>query len=296
MRHCKCRCESGSYDLGDDFIDDALTADEAAERLVLTCQMIPRSDCVIEVPVPSAASKVKPVEHWGTVHAVDRPSSSAFVLSIALDEPRALDFLPGQYVHLFVPGTDAHRAYSFSSKPGATEATFLIRNIPGGMMSGWLADRARPGDRVRMIGPQGSFFLREVARPLVMLAGGTGLAPILSMLEVLAERGTDRPIRLLYGVTADADLVETARIAALAARLPTLAFDFCVVDPASACPRKGYVTDHLDDADLHGGDCDVYLCGPPAMVEGVRRFLREKGITPAQFHYEKFAATELVPA
>lgn len=293
---CKCRCESGSYDLGADFLEEALTADEAGDRLVLTCQMRVKSDCVIAVPVPSSASKVKPVEHWATVRAVDRVSESALVLRIAPDDARALDFLPGQYVNLFVPGTTEHRAYSFSSKPGAAEASFLIRNVPGGRMSRWLAGGARAGERMRMIGPQGSFFLREVERPVVMLAGGTGLAPLLSMLEVLADRGTDQPIRLLYGVTADVDLVETTRIAAIAARLPTLTYTVCVVDPASACPRKGYVTDHLGDEDLHGGDCDIYLCGPPVMVESVRRFLHDKALVPARFLYEKFVATEAVPA
>ena len=129
-----------------------------------------------------------------------------------------------------------------------------------------------------------------------MLAGGTGLAPILSMLEVLADEGTGQPIHLIYGVTAEPDLVEIARIEALAARLPTLTWASCVADPKSAHPLKGYVTQHLSDAHLNAGDCDVYLCGPPAMVEAVRLFLREKGVAPAHFHYEKFAASEPVPA
>jgi len=196
-----------------------------------------------------------------------------------------------------VPGTAEHRAYSFSSKPGAAQASFLIRNVPGGLMSGWLASKAAPGDHMRFVGPNGSFFLRSVDRSVVMLAGGTGLAPLLSMLEVLADVGTDQPVHLIYGVTADGDLVEIERIEALAARLPTFTWASCVADPASAHPLKGYVTHHLADEHLNAGDCDVYLCGPPPMVEAVRLFLREKGVEPAHFHYEKFAAaSEAVPA
>ncbi len=293
---CKCRCEQGAYDLGDDYIDDALTADEAREGLVLTCQMVPSSDCVIAVPVPSSACKVTPAEHGGEVASVELVSDSTIILKLKLDKPEAMGFLPGQYVNITVPGTREHRSYSFSSKPGATQASFLIRNVPDGLMSGWLAEAATPGARMSFVGPQGSFFLRGVERPVVMLAGGTGLAPLLSMLEVLADQGTDQPIHLIYGVTNDGDLVELDRIEALVDRLPTFTWVSCVANPQSAHPLKGYVTAHLKDEHLNAGDCDVYLCGPPPMVEAVRQFFADKGVKPAHFHYEKFAATEAVPA
>jgi benzoate/toluate 1,2-dioxygenase reductase subunit len=293
---CKCRCEQGEYDLGDEYIEDALTEDEAGEGLVLTCQMVPSSDCVIQVPVPSSACKLTPAEHGGQVASVELVSDSTIILKLKLDDPKSLGFLPGQYVNLVVPGTGQHRSYSFSSKPGADEASFLIRNVPGGLMSQWLADEAKPGTPMRFIGPQGSFFLRTVDRPLVLLAGGTGLAPILSMLEVLADQGTDQPAHLIYGVTKDGDLVEIERLKALADRLPTFTWESCVADPASRHPLKGYVTEHLKDTHLRAGDCDIYLCGPPPMVEAVRTFLSEKGVKPAHFHYEKFAASEAVSA
>lgn len=289
---CKCRCEQGSYDLGDDYIEDALSGDEAAEGLVLTCQMKVSSDCIIAVPAPSSVSKVKPTVHEGEVTGVKLASTSTILLGLKLDSPETLGFLPGQYVNLNIPGTDQRRAYSFSSKPGSGEATFLIRNVPGGLMSDWLVNQARPGTRMSFVGPNGNFFLRSLDRPVVMLAGGTGLAPLLSMLEVLAEQGTEHPIHLVYGVTRDGDLVEVDRIEALAARLPTLTWDVCVADPESARPLKGYVTEHLADHHLNAGDCDVYLCGPPPMVEAVRLFFKEKGVSPKHFHYEKFAPSE----
>jgi len=289
---CKCRCEQGIYELGDDYIDDALTRDEAEEGLVLTCQMQVSSDCVIAVPVPSSACKVAPAVHGGAVSGVELVSDSTIILRLRPDDPPGLRFLPGQYVNLTVPGTDRHRAYSFSSKPGAAEASFLIRNIPGGLMSDWLVGQAAVGTRMNFVGPQGSFFLRAIDRPTIMLAGGTGLAPILSMLEVLADAGTDQPLHLIYGVTRDGDLVEIERIESLAARLPTLTWAACVADPGTGYPLKGYVTAHLRDEHLNAGDCDIYLCGPPPMVEAVRTFLRDKGGEPTHFHYEKFAPSE----
>lgn len=293
---CKCRCEQGDYDLGDEYIEDALSEDEAAERIVLACQMVPSTDCIIAVPVPSSACKVKPAAHGGVISRVERLSDSTILLQLTLDDPAAPGFLPGQYVNLTVPGTIQHRAYSFSSKPGAKEASFLIRNVPGGLMSDWLTKVASVGDRMTFVGPNGSFFLRPVERPVLMLAGGTGLAPLLSMLEVLAEAGCGHPMHLIYGVTNDADLVETARIDALAARLPSFSWACCVADEASTQPLKGYVTQHLTDTHLNAGDCDIYLCGPPPMVEAVRTFLRDKGVEPAHFHYEKFVPSEAVPA
>jgi len=293
---CKCRCEQGEYDLGDDYIDDALTADEADEGLILTCQMVPSSDCVIQVPVPSTACKIVPVEHAATVKTVELASEDTIILTLTLDNPEALAFLPGQYVNLFVPGTEEHRSYSFSSKPGTAEASFVIRNVPDGLMSGWLVNKAQPGDRMRFVGPNGSFFLRSATRPVLMLAGGTGLAPILSILEVLADQGTDQPIHLVYGVSFEKGLVELKRLNSFAERLPRFSYATCVSHPESENVLKGHVTDHIGDEYFHGGNVDVYLCGPPPMVEAVRGTLRNRGVAPVNFYYEKFASTEAVPA
>ena len=97
------------------------------------------------------------------------------------------------------------------------------------------------------------------------------------MLDRLAETGSPHPVHLVYGVTHDADLVGLDRLDAAAARLPGFGYTTCVADAASAHPRHGYVTAHLDPAHLHGGDVDVYLCGPPPMVEAVRSHFGEAG-------------------
>lgn len=285
---CKCRAEQGAYELGF-YLEDAMTEDEAAAGMVLTCQMMPRSDCVIAVPASSTACKTGAQTVAATVAGVEALSDTSFRLRVTL--PAALPFLPGQYMNVQVPGTGQTRAYSFSSHPQAQEATFLIRNIPGGLMSGYLA-RARAGDAMALTGPMGAFYLRPVTRPQVFLAGGTGLAPFLSMLDLIAAQGTDQPIRLVYAVTRDADLVEMDRLADLAARIPSLSVTTIVADPASAHPRKGYATDHLTAADLWDGAADVYLCGPPPMVEAVRAHMAALGVTPASFLFEKFNPSE----
>lgn len=287
---CKCRCETGAYDLGDDYIEDALSANEAQERQVLTCQMVPQSDCVIAVPVPSSACKTGTTQFVATLASITRHADAALQVSFELDQ--APVFLPGQYVNIGVPDSGQTRSYSFSSRPGDTHASFLIKHVPGGLMSSWL-ERAQPGDSVPMTGPLGSFYLREVHRPLLLLAGGTGLAPFLSMLEVLALRGESRPITLIYGVTRDQDLVLVEALEAFAVRLPNLTLVTCVADPQTAHPRQGYVTQHMAGNVLNDGDVDVYLCGPPPMVDAVREHFKHQGVSPASFHYEKFTANAM---
>ncbi|KAA0946003.1 MULTISPECIES: benzoate 1,2-dioxygenase electron transfer component BenC [unclassified Pseudomonas] len=288
---CKCRCETGAYDLGDDYIEDALSKDEAEERQVLTCQMVPQSDCVIAVPVSSSACKTGTAQFAATVASITRHADAALEVSFELDQ--APVFLPGQYVNIGVPGSGQTRSYSFSSRPGDKRASFLIKHVPGGLMSGWLA-RAQPGDAVPMTGPLGSFYLREVVRPLLFLAGGTGLAPFLSMLEVLAERKETRPVTLIYGVTRDQDLVMVEVLEAFAKRLPSFSFVTCVADPQTAHPQQGYVTQHMAKELLNDGEVDVYLCGPPPMVDAVRQHFKSQGVTPASFHYEKFTPNAIV--
>lgn len=288
---CKCQVESGSYELGEDFIDDALSADEAAQGMALTCQMRANSDCVVRVPMSSSACRIKQGSFRAAIREVRALSDSTLSLTVEGDELDKLAFLPGQYVNLQVPGSEHSRAYSFSSMPRDGQVSFLIRNVPGGLMSGYLSGAAKAGDLMTMTGPLGSFYLREVQRPLLMLAGGTGLAPFLAMLDKLEAGGSAQPVHLIYGVTNDFDLVELDKLEDFAQRLTNFTWTACVANPDSQYPHKGYVTQHIAPGQLNDGDVDIYLCGPPPMVEAVNQDLRERGVQPANFYYEKFAAS-----
>jgi len=283
---CKCRAESGRYDLGDDYIEDALSDDEKSSGLVLTCQMVPQSDCVIAVPASSNVCKTEQSRFAATVSKIEPHNDAAVVLELDV-EATAPVFLPGQYVNIDVPGSAQHRSYSFSSAPGDSRIRFLIKKIPGGVMSTWL-ESACPGNRVELTGPLGSFYLRAVERPLLFLAGGTGLAPFLAMLEVLARVASQQKVHLIYGVTRDLDLVQVEALDGYAAKLPNFSYATVVADADSAHPRKGWVTQHIPVEALNEGDVDVYLCGPPPMVDAVRQYFDDNGMKPNSFHYEKF--------
>lgn len=282
---CKCRVQSGTFDPGS-YIEEALDEAEVDEGFALACQMRPRSDLALDILATSHACKTTPQTIEATLVAVDRLSETTIGFTIDCGGP--IDFLPGQYVNVGIPGTDETRAYSFASAPGAARQSFVVRNITDGRMSAFLRE-ARLGTSMTITGPNGSFYLREATRPLLFLAGGTGLAPFLAMLEKQAASECGAIIRMIYGVTNDTDLVGCDRLTELAKKLPSFEYRTVVAAESSTHSRKGYVTAHVDPAWLNAGDVDVYLCGPPAMVDAVRTWLDREGIRPASFHYEKFA-------
>ena len=292
---CKVFVEGGAFD-GGDYIEDALTDDEAAEGYGLACQMRPKSDLVLRVAASSDVCKTKGASFKAQLSAVDRLSETTLGFSLAVDPASPLAFLPGQYVNILVPGTDQKRSYSFSSLPGSNDASFLVRDIPRGAMSTFLRDHAQPGMPMEFTGPSGSFYLRDIKRPLLMLAGGTGLAPFLSMLGRIVQTGSPYPIHMIYGVTNDADLVGVEALEEYARQIPGFTFSCCVAGENSAYPQKGYVTRFIEPGHVHGGDVDIYLCGPPPMVDAVRHYLTEQAISPANFYFEKFSPSGAVTA
>jgi benzoate/toluate 1,2-dioxygenase reductase component len=241
---CKAFCESGEYD-GGFYIDDALAPDEAEKGFVLPCSMKPKSDLVLQIASTSAVAKTQAATHTGTLTRVERLSETTYALGVEIEDRDSLAFLPGQYVNIDVPGAGEARSYSFSTAPEEKALGFLVKLTPGGVMSTWLAEQAAAGDPITFTGPNGSFFLRESQRPLLLLAGGTGLAPILSIVRTLRDTGSTRPVHLVYGVSTDEDLVETERIEELAAELPQLTWDHCVADPGSSAPHKSMIRSML---------------------------------------------------
>lgn len=289
---CRAYYESGSYDMPEEtYIEDALTADDAEKGFVLACQCRPTSDAVVQILASSEACKTQIHEFSGTLSAIEQVSDSTITFIIQLDETQPdIHFLAGQYVNVKLPDSDEHRSYSFSSKPNERLTSFVVRNVPNGKMSGFLSHDAKVGDKMRFTGPYGSFYLRPITRPVLMLAGGTGIAPFLSMMQVLAEKGADFPVRLVFGVTNDHDFVALDALNAFKQNNTWFDYRTVVANEQSNHERKGYVINHIDTAWLNAGDVDIYLCGPVGMVDAVKSWLDKENITPANFLFEKFSA------
>ncbi len=288
---CKAFCESGEFDQRE-YIEDALSDDELEQGYCLPCQMVPQSDLVIQIAATSDVAKTAAAAYDGTLTDITRHSDGMVSFTVDVPNRDKLAYLPGQYMNLTVPGSRETRSYSFSSAPGDDTLGFLVRIVNDGLMSTWLRDRAQVGDRISLTGPFGSFFLRELKRPTLLLAGGSGIAPLRAMLRKLKAGGSlAHSLHLIMGINVDADLVYADELDALAAELDGFTWEYVVADKGSSHRNIGFVTSLMDEARMANGDLDVYLCGPPLMVEAVREHFKANGITPAGFYFEKFNTT-----
>ncbi|RAI71136.1 anthranilate 1,2-dioxygenase electron transfer component AntC [Pseudomonas fluorescens] len=293
---CQGRCESGDY--SQDYVDEeALSSLDLQQRKMLTCQTRVKSDAAFYFDFASSLCNASgPDRLNATVTDVRQISTSTAILHLDLgsDTP-ALDFLPGQYARLRVPGTENMRSYSFANRPSSSnQLQFLIRLLPQGVMSDYIRERCRVGDEIALQAPLGTFYLRHVTRPLILVAGGTGLSALLGMLDELAERDCGQPVHLYYGVRDAADLCEQARIAGYAERIPGFRYTEVVSDPSPLWTgKRGYIAEHFDAAALRDVEADMYVCGPPPMVESIKTWLQEQALENLHLYYEKFTESNI---
>lgn len=283
---CVATCTAGEYEMGR---TEGLSEVERDARKVLTCQTFPKSDCVISVEYPADDNAARLITGTGIVTFVRQVSPTTAILGVDVSGMEPLAYKAGQFAQLRVPGTDTWRNYSYAHPAdGRRELEFIIRLLPDGVMSNYLRDRAKPGDRISLRGSKGSFYLRPVVRPVVLVAGGTGLSAILAMAQSLvADPG--QPVHLLYGVTDAQDLCKLDELEDLRRRIPGLEVHTIVARPDAAWDGPvGFVTDLLTEDMAGDGDADVYLCGPAPMVEATRAWLAERNIHRVGLYYEKF--------
>lgn len=201
-----------------------------------------------------------------------------------------LDFTPGQFVSLSAPigGKTITRAYSIASAPGADKRFELCLNrVPNGIFSGPLFEM-KPGDTVEMKPPLGMFVLRQPPRDTLLIATGTGIAPFRSMLK--AHLTVNSPaFTLLFGVRYESHLMYRCEFEEMARRFSQFRFSPTLSRPEpNWTGRTGHVQAHLEEALGGRRDMDVYLCGLKAMVDDVRRVLKEQGFDRKQIFYEKY--------
>ncbi|WP_250520668.1 MULTISPECIES: anthranilate 1,2-dioxygenase electron transfer component AntC [unclassified Caballeronia] len=291
---CQGRCESGSYT--QDYVDEeTLSADDLAARKILSCQTRVQSDASFYFDFDSSlCSAGGTTSITGQVTAVKQISETTAILHLdASAHPRRLDFLPGQYARLHVPDAGAWRSYSFANRPNdSNQLQFLIRLLPDGAMSKYMRERCRPGQTIEFEAPLGTFYLREVERAVVMVAGGTGLSAFLGMLDDLAHNGgCGKPVRLYYGVTNARDLCELDRLKSYEERIADFACEIVVMNPAQEWQGKiGLIPEHFDRAFLEANPFDMYVCGPPPMVDVIKTWLASERVHDHhRLCYEKFA-------
>jgi benzoate/toluate 1,2-dioxygenase reductase subunit len=164
---------------------------------------------------------------------------------------------------------------------------FYVRLLDGGVMSRYLTERAAPGDMLLGRGPQGTFYLRSGVRPLLMVAGGTGVAPMVSMLRQMIASGEHRPVTLCFGVTEARDVFLVDELADIAGSLPECDVRMAIAGVSSRAGfHSGFVTDLIGDE--KAANSDIYLCGPPAMTDRARAMVTEFGADASSIFSERF--------
>jgi propane monooxygenase reductase subunit len=217
-------------------------------------------------------------------------------LVLRLIEPAEVKFFPGQYMDIAVPGTGQVRSFSMantSSRDGLLE--FVIKVYPGGLFSRFLDEELQAGDRLELTGPFGVFTLRDSDAELVFVGGGAGMAPILSLLRSMAERGIHRKATFYYGARTRSDLCFEQELSAIAERLP----DFAYIPALSDEPRAdepwsgetGLITDVVKRLTGKLAGAHAYVCGPPPMVEAAIPLLTALGVPDKRVYYDKFTTT-----
>jgi propane monooxygenase reductase subunit len=214
-------------------------------------------------------------------------------LVLRLIEPGEVKFFPGQYMDISVPGTDEVRSFSMantSSREGLLE--FVIKVYPDGLFSQFLDTRLAVGDRLDLTGPFGVFTLREGEDDLVFMGGGAGMAPILSLLRSMAERGIDRKTTFFYGARGQRDLCFETELHALDERLPRFTYIPALSDdPGDWAGETGLITDVVKRLSGSLAGAHAYVCGPPPMVEAAVPLLETLGVPEKRIYYDKFTTT-----
>lgn len=291
---CKCNLKEGkvkqltnaSYILSDDDLDNGC---------ILACQSVPRSDVRIDVDnsATAAARKTR-----AKVLACDLLTHDIARVRVQLEE--SLPYRAGQFATLeldALPGVA--RSYSFAAPHNPNgQTTFFVRKVPGGEFSSFVHEQVKVGSYLNVDGPSGSFWLRPGSAPLLLIAGGSGLAPILAMLEENAAKNGGpsanpkeaRPVTLLFGARTQRDLYEQKTIAALQEKWagPVTYLPVLSEEPESSSWQgaRGLVSTFID-AGL-AASADIYLCGPPPMVDAAQQTLLAAGARAEKIHADRF--------
>jgi ferredoxin-NAD(P)+ reductase (naphthalene dioxygenase ferredoxin-specific) len=285
---CKSELLAGEVEMSP-YSEFALTEQEKASGLILACRAVPWSDCAVKfleadevVAHPSRRLTCK-------VIGLERATHDIRVVRLEILSGGPYDFSAGQYAQLEFPGLPP-RDYSMANRPDEPTLEFHIRLMPGGAVTPYVSSTLKLGDTVKVAGPFGTSYLREKhTGPIVALAGGSGLAPIKSIVETALAHGLQQPIALYFGARAERDLYLEDHFRALAVRHGNLTFIPVLSQPDGPTQRRtGFLADAVraDCTTLDG--VKAYLAGPPVMVETATATLIDLGVRRQDCHADAF--------
>jgi CDP-4-dehydro-6-deoxyglucose reductase/ferredoxin-NAD(P)+ reductase (naphthalene dioxygenase ferredoxin-specific) len=285
---CKSRLFEGDVELSP-YSEFALSEDEREAGLILACRATVETPaeigwCEVDdlVVHPRRVLDCRVVDLDDATHDIKR-------VALAIEGGGPYTFSAGQFASVTFPGQKP-RDYSMANRPGGDTVEFHIRTVAGGEASTFVARGLKIGDRVRLEGPLGSSYLRDHhTGPILALAGGSGLAPIKSIVETALSQGKRQPIGLYFGVRDERDLYLQDHFARLADEFRNLRFVPVLSEPSTPTGRRtGFLHEAVasDHVDLDGAK--AYVAGPPVMVEAMTPVLIARGLRREDIHADAF--------
>jgi ferredoxin-NAD(P)+ reductase (naphthalene dioxygenase ferredoxin-specific) len=286
---CKSRLISGEVS-HQDYYESALSKEERAAGLVLICCATPQTDCVI-TPVQQDAN-LPPVRTFdSTVIAISELTHDITRITIADASDKPYEFLPGQYSRISFGGAEA-RDFSMASRPGEGTVEFFVRRIPDGRVTDHALRTLVAGDRVNVRGPFGRAYLREGhIGPIIAVAGGSGLAPVWSIVTTALDRGMTQPLHVYLGVRSEQDVYMEKALVDLSTRFPNLSVSIALSEPPPGSGRRSGFLHTVLQEDFGSGnlsDWVGYVAGPPPMVDAVAATLAQLGMPGARCYTDPF--------
>ena len=256
------------------------------------CVSVAKSDLELEVNEINSSSDVQIKMLPARVASLKRLADDVMEMTLKLPASEKMNFYAGQYIE-FIMRDKTRRAFSVANSPDNNEYLELhIRNVPDGVFTNHVFDSMKEKAMVRIEGPFGQFYIRDTSnRPLVMVAGGTGFAPIKSILEKLIEEGDTRPVKLYWGARAKADLYRADLAENWASQyehinyIPVLSE---AKDEDNWQGRTGFVHEAVAEDISNINTYDVYMAGPPVMINAAKETFSEQGLPVDQLFSDSF--------
>ena len=290
--YCKVRIESG----GGPLLPTEtpwLTPEEVKDDVRLSCQVKVRE--AVKLHIPDELFSIK--EYEGVVERITTLTHDIKEVLIRLTEPDTIEYKTGQYMQLTVPeygdvDDSVYRAYSMSSvETDTNHVEFIIRYVPEGIATTWVHQFLQEGEAVTVNGPHGEFYLRDSDRPIIMIAGGSGMAPFKGILRKMAEDKNPRKTRFFFGAAHVKDLYHAELHAQLEKELPDYRYIPAVSNRQSDEEwngEEGLITDIVDRLAEDVPEAEAYLCGSPGMIDACVAVLTKNGLAEDRIFYDKF--------
>jgi Na+-transporting NADH:ubiquinone oxidoreductase subunit F len=266
-----------------------VTKPERAEGTRLACQVKVKGDLEIYIPehlLGAEEFEAQVAEYKDLTHDIK-------LVGLMILGHKTINFKPGQYVQLKIPGTDEFRAYSIASPPKNRSAIeLIIRLVPGGLCSTYVHRALDKGDKAIFTGSFGDFFLQEESqKEIVAIAGGCGMAPMRSIVYRLIEKGMPRKFSYFFGARTKKDLFFTEELKRIEKKFPNFRYFPALSEPSPKDHWEGEVGLITQVVEKHielKGDKEAYLCGPPPMIDAAVKVLAKKGVRESDIYYDKF--------